>query len=75
MDDSTDTTKKASTTPFLTTQAQKRKTLSSLLPSTDKKEATLTLSRTSGGDYSLVIKGVKDVAGNAIVEVTVPFCS
>jgi hypothetical protein len=37
------------------------------------KKATLTLSKKLGGEYAVVIKGVKDIADNEIVEVTVPF--
>ena len=74
MDDSSDTTKKASNYTILdNTGAEQKDIVKSVALDTDKKVATLTLSKNLGGDYSLVVKGVKDVAGNAIVEVTVPF--
>jgi len=37
------------------------------------KKATITFTKKLGGDYSIVIKGVKDESNNEIVEVTVPF--
>jgi hypothetical protein len=39
----------------------------------DAKKATITFTKKLGGDYAVVIKGVKDLADNEIVEVAVPF--
>jgi hypothetical protein len=69
-----DSTKKASNYTILDKDGKEQKDLvKSVTLSSDGKEATLNLSKKIGGEYSLVIKGVKDLAGNEIVEVTVPF--
>ena len=69
-----DSTKKASNYTILDKDGKEQKDLvKSVTLSSDGKEATLNLSKKIGGDYSLVVKGVKDLAGNEIVEVTVPF--
>lgn len=69
-----DSTKKAANYKVLDKNGDEVKdVVKSVVLDKEAKEATLTMSKNLGGDYSLVISGVKDLAGNEIVSVTVPF--
>lgn len=67
-------TKKAANYTILDDEGEEQKDLvKSVTLSDDAKKATLKLSKKIGGDFSLVIEGVKDLAGNEIVSVATPF--
>lgn len=67
-----DSAEKASNYTILDSEGKEIEDIIDSVSYADKK-ATITFTKKLGGDYSIVIKGVKDESNNEIVEVTVPF--
>jgi hypothetical protein len=75
MDDSSDSTKKASNYTILDKDGEEIEKLVDKVTFNDDdyKEVKLKLSKKIGGDYTIIIKGAKDVAGNEVAETTMSF--